>query len=99
MRIDSEILARIAPFLTLLSHTPGRLRVRVSKEIKSLNLEFDGLSQKVNSINGIKSVKFNPLIGSITIHYDSDIIQPQFWEDILQAKSSQKLDELLKGEI
>lgn len=74
MQINSDILTSIAPFLSTISHTKGRLRVRVSPKIKQLELPVSGIEDRVKNIDGIKNVKFNKLIGSVTIEYDEKFI-------------------------
>jgi hypothetical protein len=50
-------------------HVPGRLRVRV-EEIRHDRAAAVRLARLVETAPGVKSVKANPLTGSLVIHYD-----------------------------
>lgn len=91
MQLNSDILATVAPFFSTISHTPGRIRVRVSPKIKQLNLELGQIDKDVKSISGIKNVKFNQIIGSVTIEYDKEQIAPSFWDDLIAGKNSDEI--------
>lgn len=101
MQINSDIFTKIAPYLSIISITPARVRVRVSPKIKSLDISIDGLDEKIKQIKGIKSYKFNRPIGSLTIEYDKNIISENFWIDLINGNNSQELQQTLKelGEI
>lgn len=89
MDITAEILAKVASYFTPIAHTPGRLRVRVSQKIKELSGELDisHLDATIAKINGIKNVKFNKIIGSVTIEYDPQIFSKSLWDDLLDGKN------------
>lgn len=97
MQINSQILLLISPYVSIISHTPGRIRVRVSSQIKKLNLKLEGLDKEVSSINGIKNVKFNPIIGSITIEYDKNVIEPSFWNDLISGENTENILAKING--
>lgn len=90
--IGSDLLD-FAKFFTPISHTKGRIRVRVKPEIKNLRSNFnsDQLGNLINQINGIKSFKLNPLIGSLTIFYDNEIFPQRLWDDFLNGQNSAEL--------
>ncbi|WP_169752390.1 HMA2 domain-containing protein [Campylobacter mucosalis] len=89
MSITPEILTKVASYFTTISHTPGRLRVRVSPKIKELSdtTDLSKLDETIAKINGIKEVKFNKIIGSVTIQYDSEIFTKNLWDDLLGGKN------------
>lgn len=88
MQINSDILSSIAPFLSTISHTPGRLRVRVNPKIKQLDIPFGDIESSVKNIDGIKNIKFNKLIASVTIEYDTSKLPFDFWESLISGKNS-----------
>lgn len=100
--IASQIILKLASYFTAIAHTPGRLRVRVSSDIKreSENFDLKNLDQIIAQIDGIKDVKFNPIIGSVTIQYDNEILPKQLWDDLLTGKNieitTQKINELAR---
>lgn len=93
--ITAEKLIEVSSYLTLIHHTKGRIRVRVSKKIKeqSENITLADIEDIPNKINGIKKVKINKIIGSITIEYDNSIFPDSLWSDLL---NQQNLDEIVK---
>lgn len=100
MSINVENLAKIVKYFSPIAHTPGRLRVRLSSKIKELSgdLNLGSLDEIITKIDGIKNVKFNKLIGSVTIQYDPAIFAPDVWDDLLAgrnlAKISEKIDKI-----
>ena len=80
--IPSELVLRIASYFTPIHHVAGRLRVRVSSEIKKEadSLPLEKIDQTIKQIDGIKNVKFNKLIGSATIEYDNEIFPKKIWD-------------------
>lgn len=91
--VASELILKIASYFTPIHHTTGRLRVRVNSKIKdeasSLNLgKIDGV---IKQIDGIKNVKFNQIIGSVTIEYDHAIFPKEIWDDLLAGRNLDKI--------
>ncbi|MDL0088185.1 HMA2 domain-containing protein [Campylobacter gastrosuis] len=102
MSITPEILIKIISYFTPISHTEGRLRVRVSPKIRELSgeVELNNIDNLISKINGIKSVKFNKIIGSVTIQYDNLIFKKSEWDELLAGKNleilSQKINDISK---
>ncbi len=97
--IKKEDLVALSKYLKIVHHSKGRLRVRVSLAIKkeAHRLDEDFLKNFPKEIKGIKDVKVNKLIGSITINYDPDIFEPQVWEDLIGGNISDELMERLEN--
>lgn len=93
--ITPQKLIEISSYLTLIHHTKGRIRVRVSPKIKeqSENITLEDIEDIPNKINGIKKVKINKIIGSITIEYDNSIFPDELWTDLL---NNENLDDIVK---
>ena len=91
--INSEDIIKIAKYFTIIAHTPGRLRVRVNPKIKEEggNLTLKDIEDIPNKIDGIKTIKINKIIASITITYDASIFSPKLWEDLIK---NENIDEL-----
>ncbi len=93
--IDSKKLIELSSYFSLIHQTKGRIRVRVSPKIKELDTndvslkDIESLSQK---INGIKNIKINKIVGSITIEYDSAVFPDHLWIDLIEQRN---LDELV----
>ena len=77
----------------MIALTNGRLRVRVSPKIKELSssVNLASLDDVIAQINGIKNVKFNKLIGSVTIEYDHEIFPKNLWEDLLKGQNLEEI--------
>ena len=93
MDIKTQTLAQVASYFSMISHTNGRLRVRVSPKIKELSssVNLASLDDMIAQINGIKNVKFNKLIGSVTIEYDHEIFPKNLWEDLLKGQNLEEI--------
>ena len=93
MDIKTQTLAQVASYFSMIAHTNGRLRVRVSQKIKELSssVNLASLDDMIAQINGIKNVKFNKLIGSVTIEYDHEIFPKNLWEDLLKGQNLEEI--------
>lgn len=97
--IKSEDIIRVSKYFSKIHHIPGRIRVRVSPDIKqeSSHISVGDIENLSDQIEGISSVKINKIVGSITISYDKNILTPQFWEDLLAQNSIEKNQEILNN--
>ena len=91
--ISTDEIINIAKFFSIIAHTPGRLRVRVNPKIKDSgrNISLGDIENLPNKIDGIKNIKINKIIASVTITYDPLIFKPKIWEDLVNQKN---LDEI-----
>ncbi|MFL1706506.1 HMA2 domain-containing protein [Campylobacter sp. RM15925] len=91
--VATDMILKIASYFTPIHHTAGRLRVRVSSKIKdeAQNLDISKIDEMINSIDGIKSVKFNKLIGSVTIEYDKEVFAKEIWDDLLAGRNMDQI--------
>ncbi|MFV0481314.1 MAG: hypothetical protein ACK5LP_04960 [Campylobacteraceae bacterium] len=102
MTISTAELLKISKYLSVIHHSRGRLRVRISPEIVKLKDDFDGKKLSLTSIsdipkkiNGIKDVKVIPLMGSVTINYDDSIFPMKLWEDLISGDNLTETTALL----
>ena len=93
MDIKTQTLAQVASSFSMIAHTNVRLRLRVSPKIKELSssVNLASLDDMIAQINGIKNVKFNKLIGSVTIEYDHEIFPKNLWEDLLKGQNLEEI--------
>jgi len=92
--ITAEKLVDLASYFTIIHHTRGRIRVRVSPKIKEQgeNVSISDIEDLPQKIDGIKKIKINKLVGSITIEYNDDIFKKELWDDLIEGKN---LDEIV----
>lgn len=95
--INSVEILEFAKFFTPISHTKGRIRVRVSPKIKEMsgNFSSESIINSINQIDGITDIRLNSLIGSLTIFYDNEIFPKRLWDDFLNQKNTEELSEFL----
>lgn len=91
--ITAEKLVQMASYFTIIHHTKGRIRVRVSPKIREQSgdvtiTDIESLPQK---IDGIKKIKINKIVGSITIEYDSSIFKKELWDDLIHGKNTDEI--------
>ena len=90
MKLTQTELLGLCKYLSKIHHTPGRLRVRVSPKIKDelSNDDITKLNEKFSNLDAISDVKFNAIIGSLTIKYDKNKVEPQIWENLLENRAN-----------
>jgi len=95
--ITPEKLIEISSYLTLIHNTKGRIRVRVNPKIKeqSDNVTLADIEDIPNRINGIKKVKVNKIVGSITVEYDNTVFPDTLWLDLLKQQNLNKITDIL----
>ena len=93
MNITGEDIVRITSYMSIIHHTRGRLRVRVSPKIKdeTNNISLQDIENLPKKINGIEKLKINKLMGSITILYDNEIFPFELWEDLILGNNKQEI--------
>ncbi|XPV69530.1 MAG: HMA2 domain-containing protein [Halarcobacter sp.] len=97
--ITEEQIIKIASYFTIIAHSPGRIRVRVNPKIQkeSDNVSIDDIESLPSRINGIKSIKINKIIASVTILYDSKIFTPSLWEDLIKGQNIEEISLLINN--
>lgn len=95
--IDSKEIINIAKYFKIVAHTKGRIRVRVNPKIQNENngITLKDIETLPNKISGIKSIKINKLIASVTITYDSEIFPEKLWEDLIKGENIDELTLLI----
>lgn len=93
MSIQATELLSYAKYFSPISHTLGRLRIRVNPALKNVvkDKKESDLKALIAQINGIKEVKLNLLLGSITILYDNEIFPKELWDDFLAQRNQEEL--------
>lgn len=97
--ITTEDIINIAGYFSIVAHSPGRLRVRVNPKItkESNNITISDIEDLPKKINGIKNIKINKVIASVTITYDPQIFRPQVWEDLVNKTNIEEITEIINN--
>lgn len=95
--ITVDKIIEISSYLTLIHHTKGRIRVRVNPKIKeqSENITLQDIEHIPQKIDGIKKVKINKIVGSITIEYDNTVFPDYLWKNLLNQENIEEIAEIL----
>ncbi|CAE10616.1 HMA2 domain-containing protein [Wolinella succinogenes] len=91
--IEAHDLERLSRYFTPIHHVPGRIRLRVDPAIQKESTETSLLDVEsfIDKIPGIKSLKINKLVASLTIEYDKAIFPFSLWEDLLGRKNLEEV--------
>ena len=93
--IKPSDLELLGDYFSIIHHTPGRIRLRASLKLKNAAQNSDinpkDLMDKLSQLPLIKEIKFNKLIGSLTLHYDKDMLEPSLWEDAINGCNLDKI--------
>lgn len=103
LEIKPSDLLVLKDYFSIVHHTKGRIRLRASLKLKAATQE-KGINPKallevLEKIPLIKSLKFNILIGSLTIHYDSNLLSPTLWEDCINGESLEQIAEIINQSV
>lgn len=95
MSVDAQKLIDLATYFSIIHHIKGRIRLRVNPKIKECreDVSIEDIEAFPQKIKGIKSIKINKIVGSLTIEYDHTIFPTHLWDNLVQGK---ELDEILK---
>lgn len=103
--MDKKELEKLTSYLSIIAHANGRIRLRVNPKVltEAKDIDASRIGEFMESVEGIKSVKLNKIIGSITINYDKDIFAPTIWDDLVDGKIDDvfmsEIDNFYKGDI
>lgn len=99
LSVKSSDLEIFSQYFSIIHHSKGRIRLRASLKLKQVakDKEIDpkALLETLEKIPFISSIKFNPLIGSLTILYDANRLEPKLWEDCIKGESLEKITEII----
>ena len=78
-------------------HIPGRIRLRFNHSIVTRLPKVNGIEKviqrMVNQIEAIKDIRLNLYAGSVVVQYDTDILSPDFWQEVVGEKDVEQLKE------
>jgi len=97
--ITEEQIIKIASYFTIIAHAPGRIRVRVNPKIQneSDNISIDDIQSLPSKIAGIKNIKINKIIASVTILYEPTVFAPSLWEDLIKGENINEISKLINN--
>lgn len=81
----------------IVHHIPGRIRLRFNHSIVSKLPKVNGIEKEIqkiaNEIEAIKNIRLNLFAGSVVVQYDTDLLSPEFWQEIVGEKDIEQLKE------
>lgn len=97
MEITPQKLVEIASYFSPISHVKGRLRVRVDPKIKDevSDVSLEDIQDLSKKIDGIKNIKVNKIVASVTIEYDNAIFAKELWDDLLNGQNLDEVTEII----
>ena len=95
--ITTEDIIKIAGYFTIVHHIDGRLRVRVNPKItnESSSISLKDIEDLPSKINGIKKIKINKIVASVTITYEPSIFAPSLWTDLIEGNNPDEITKLI----
>ena len=91
--VNAQKLIEIASYFKIIHHIQGRIRVRVNPKIKEQggNISIKDIEELSKKIDGIKHIKINKIIGSVTIEYNHTIFPETLWEDLIARRNLEEI--------
>ena len=98
MEITPQKIVEIASYFSIISHTKGRLRVRVNPKIQNevTDVSLTDIETLPDKINGIKKIKINKIIASVTIEYENEIFPKDKWDDLIKGENIDEVIEIIE---
>ncbi len=82
----------------IVHHIPGRIRLRFNHSIVSKLPKVNGIEKEIqklaNEIEAIKNIRLNLFAGSVVVQYDTDLLSPDFWQEVVDEKDVEQLKEI-----
>ncbi len=91
-----NLIAQLLPQLRIVHHVHGRLRLRLQPSVFSLlpHIGSGHAEAWLAQLPGVTESRLNLNAASLVIQYDSQRIQPQWWERLIAAKRTELPDVL-----
>ena len=81
-------------------HIPGRIRLRFNQSILARLPKLNGIEKEIqkvaNQIEAIKNIRLNLFAGSVVVQYDTDILPPDFWQEVVAEKDIEQLKKMAR---
>ncbi|QTR49281.1 HMA2 domain-containing protein [Candidatus Thiothrix anitrata] len=78
LNFDTAALLRLRQHLNIVHHIPGRIRLRLGMALWSSSAQLDRnqFQRLLDGLEGIRDVRINPAVASVTIEYNPKHIPP-----------------------
>lgn len=84
--MDTTLLSRLRPHVTLAHHLPGRLRLRAGIGLAASGLT--GALEGLRTTPGVDRVTVSPATGSVLVEYDPASLSPALIQGLFEARSA-----------
>ena len=87
-------LIELRRHLGIVHHVPGRIRVRLGTELQDRigGLNPQDIKDFLLSLDGIDSIRVNPMAASVVVQYDADRFPPAMWECLLAGPDDRAME-------
>ena len=97
--LNAHELVTLGEFVSIKKHDNSKIRLGVSPAIAKVRFDLPevmkqaklGYDVMLQSFSGIQSVKVRLLILAVDIEYDSAVIPPTFWDELVNQTASPQL--------
>jgi len=85
--MDWNLISQLLSQLSIVHHVRGRVRVRLKPSVLNLlpKIKNGRAEDWLAQLPGITDLRLNLSAASLVIQYDSQRIQPQWWERVVRA--------------
>lgn len=88
--MDPQLLVELREFLKLVSHEPGRLRLKVDLAVRK-HPAAAGLGKASGDVPGIRGIRFNIFTQTLGLDYDPQRIAPELFDAVFTAEDGEAL--------
>lgn len=92
--MNGNLIAQLLPQLRIVHHVRGRVRVRLQPGVLDLlpKIKNGQAEAWLKQLPGVTDLRLNLSAASLVIQYDSQRIQPQWWERLVCASRAELPD-------
>lgn len=94
---SAAVLTRLAPYLSIAHHVPGRIRLKLDEAAigdPQLRAAGERLRAALAGLRGLRSIRLNVLARSCIVEYDNGVIPDEAWPDLLAGRDTRAAETL-----
>ena len=98
MDVDDYLIFLLGE-VEIVHHIPGRIRLKFNSSILAGLPKLNGIKkwiqERADQVSAVKDIRLNLFAGSVVIQYDTGLLSPDFWHEVVEEKDVERLKEVV----